>query len=122
MDYFRFSPGPLYRVNGIPHGRKAFTQDDDDLRAAIGIGATFLAEPILVDSCLARLRFRLRRRSACGWSAALTVLRGTFRQGLLAAGHQALDLGCSTFSVALNVALNFYLFRCTGLWARPVAT
>jgi O-antigen/teichoic acid export membrane protein len=88
----------------------------------LGVGATFLAEPILVvvfgpDYAPGAPALRL-----LGWSAALTVLRGTFRQGLLAAGHQKLDLGCSTFSVALNVGLNFLLIPTYGIFGAAGAT
>jgi O-antigen/teichoic acid export membrane protein len=88
----------------------------------IGIGATFLAEPIVglvfgSEYLPAAPALRL-----LGWSAALIVLRGTFRQGLLAAGHQALDLRCSTFSVALNMALNFVLIPMYGILGAAVAT
>ena len=88
----------------------------------LGVGATFLAEPILVVVFGADYAPGAPALRLLGWSAALTVLRGTFRQGLLAAGHQKLDLGCSTFSVALNVVLNFLLIPTYGIRGAAGAT
>ena len=50
------------------------------------------------------------------------MLRGTFRQGLLAAGFQVLDLRCSAMSVALNVALNLALIPMYGIVGAAAAT
>jgi len=128
---------PMAYFHGLfPVLSRTFAQSELEFRTAVrrslcmtticalplGVGATFLAEPVLEvmfgsDYAPGAPALRL-----LGWSAALTVLRGTFRQGLLAAGHQKLDLGCSTFSVALNVVLNFLLIPTYGILGAALAT
>jgi O-antigen/teichoic acid export membrane protein len=128
---------PMAYFHGLfPVLSRTFAQSDVEFRAAVrrslrmtaicalplGVGGTFLAEPILgfvfgADYLPAAPALRL-----LGWSAALIVLRGTFRQGLLAAGHQTLDLRCSTFSVALNIVLNFVLIPKYGILGAAMAT
>jgi O-antigen/teichoic acid export membrane protein len=128
---------PMTYFHGLfPVLSRTFAQSESDFRTAVrkslwmtticalplGVGATFLAEPIIglvfgPDYAPGAPALRL-----LGWSAALTVLRGTFRQGLLAAGHQTLDLGCSAFSVALNVVLNIVLIPRYGIVGAAGAT
>jgi O-antigen/teichoic acid export membrane protein len=56
------------------------------------------------------------------WSAALVVLRGTFRQSLNAAGHQGLDLRCAGAATGLNVSLNLVLIPFYGIAGAAFAT
>ena len=56
------------------------------------------------------------------WSAALVLLRGTFRQALCAAGEQRADLGCAASCAGINVALNLLLIPRFGLMGAAVAT
>jgi O-antigen/teichoic acid export membrane protein len=55
-------------------------------------------------------------------SAALVILRGTYRQALNAAGRQDLDLRCATIATGLNVALNLVLIPYFGIVGAATAT
>lgn len=88
----------------------------------IGIGGTFLARPIidtLFGSAYANSVLPLQILS---WSAALVILRGTFRQALNAAGRQDLDLRCASASIFLNVSLNLVLIPRYGVVGAAVTT
>ena len=56
------------------------------------------------------------------WSAALVLLRGTFRQTLAAVGHQRLDLYCAVTGSAANILLNLILIPRYGLLGAACAT
>lgn len=56
------------------------------------------------------------------WSAALVILRGTFRQALNAAGRQDLDLRCAVAATLLNVTANLLLIPYFGIVGAAVAT
>jgi O-antigen/teichoic acid export membrane protein len=88
----------------------------------IGIGAFFLAAPIinfLFGPAYASAATVLQILS---WSAVLVILRGTFRQSLTAAGKAGLDLRCAGASVLLNVILNLLLIPRYGIIGAAVAT
>ncbi len=88
----------------------------------IGVGATFLAEPI-VDLLFGEPYaasapiFRL-----LAWSAVLTILRGTFRQSLAAVGRHDLDLRCAALATGANVVLTVALIPSLGLMGAALAT
>ena len=56
------------------------------------------------------------------WSAVLVTLRGTYKQGLNAAGRAELDLRCAAASVIMNVSLNLLLIPRYGILGAAVAT
>jgi O-antigen/teichoic acid export membrane protein len=56
------------------------------------------------------------------WSAALVILRGSYRHSLNAAGLQNLDLRCALVSCGLNVALNIALIPRYGMVGAAGAT
>lgn len=55
-------------------------------------------------------------------SVVLVTLRGNFRQGLNAAGHQRCDLLCALVSVSVNIALNLTLIPLFGITGAAAAT
>ncbi len=88
----------------------------------LGVGGTFLAEPIvhlLFGPAYAPAVPALRVLS---WSAVLVVLRGTYRQGLIASGRQGLDLRCAAAAVMVNVSLNLVLIPRHGIVGAAAAT
>lgn len=88
----------------------------------LGIGAYFLAAPIinfLFGSAYANAAPVLR---ILGWSAVLVILRGTFRQSLNAAGRSGLDLRCASAAVLLNITLNLLLIPRYGIIGAASAT
>jgi len=56
------------------------------------------------------------------WSAALVVMRGTYRQGLTAAHFHKYDLVCAISAASVNIILNFVLIPRYGLAGAAVAT
>jgi O-antigen/teichoic acid export membrane protein len=88
----------------------------------IGVGGTFVAAPVL------DLLFGVRYAAAAPalqvliWSAVLVMLRGTFRQGLNAAGHAVVDLRCAGLATGLNVVLNLALIPVLGFLGAAFAT
>ncbi len=56
------------------------------------------------------------------WSAALVVMRGTYRQGLNAAHFHRYDLICAVSAASVNIILNFVLIPRYGLVGAAVAT
>jgi O-antigen/teichoic acid export membrane protein len=56
------------------------------------------------------------------WSAVLVTLRGTYKQGLNAAGRAELDLRCAELAVILNVSLNLLLIPRYGILGAALAT
>jgi len=56
------------------------------------------------------------------WSVVLVTLRGNFRQGLIAAGKQRLDLLCAVIAVSANIVFNLILVPLYGIAGAAVAT
>ena len=88
----------------------------------IGVGATFLAEPVIdllfgAQYAASAPVFRL-----LAWSAVLTILRGTFRQSLAAVGRQDLDLRCALLATTTNAGLTVTLVPILGLTGAALAT
>jgi len=88
----------------------------------VGVGGTFVAAPVL------DLLFGVRYAAAAPamqilvWSAVLVILRGTFRQGLNAAGRAVVDLRCAGLATGLNVLLNLAVIPVWGFMGAAVAT
>jgi O-antigen/teichoic acid export membrane protein len=88
----------------------------------LGVGGTFLAGP-LIDvlfgpaylNSVAPLRL-------LAWSAALVILRGTYRHALNAAGRAGLDVRCAAFATGLNIGLNLLLIPTLGTVGAAAAT
>lgn len=88
----------------------------------LGIGGTFMAGPIInllfgPDYSPAVPAMRL-----LSWSASLIILRDTFRQALIAADKQHLDLRAAGTAVVSNVILNFILIPRFGIVGAATAT
>ncbi len=88
----------------------------------LGVGGTFLAAPIIELFYGLDYARSVPVMQLLSWSAVLVILRGTFRQGLNAAGKQQLDLRSAVTAVALNVALNLILIPRLGLQGAALAT
>jgi O-antigen/teichoic acid export membrane protein len=88
----------------------------------VGVCGTFLAEPII------RVLFGDAYAPSVGafrvltWAAVLVILRGTFRQALIAAERQDLDLRCAMIATGLNILLNLVLIPRHGIVGAAVAT
>ncbi len=88
----------------------------------IGIVGTFLAVPIidlLFGDDYAR---SIPVFQVLIWSAVMTILRGTFRQSLNAAGRQDLDLRCAAICTSINVLLTVLLIPSFGIMGAAFAT
>jgi len=92
------------------------------LAVPVGVGGSLVAAPVL------HLLFGTRYAAAVPalqilvWSAVLVMLRGTFRQGLNAAGWAVADLRCAGLAAGVNVLLNFTLIPGWGFIGAAVAT
>lgn len=75
----------------------------------LAVGGTFLAEPIIRFLFGVEYLEGVAAMRVLAWSAALVVMRGTFRQSLNAAGKQSLDLRGAALAVSTNVTLNLIL-------------
>jgi O-antigen/teichoic acid export membrane protein len=88
----------------------------------LGVGGMLLAEPVialLFGPPYAESALPLKLLI---WSAALVILRGSYRHSLNAAGMQGLDLRCALASCGLNVGLNIVLIPRYGLVGAASAT
>jgi O-antigen/teichoic acid export membrane protein len=88
----------------------------------VGVGTTLLAEPVMLLLYGAEYRQGVPALQILGWSAALVMLRGTYRQVLLAAGKARLDLRNAVVATAVNVGLNLALIPAYGIIGAAVAT
>lgn len=87
-----------------------------------GVGGTLLAPEIVALLFGEPYRESALPFSILVWSAVLVVLRGTYRHGLNAAGHQSLDLRSAVISSLLNAGLNILLVPRYGLVGAACAT
>jgi O-antigen/teichoic acid export membrane protein len=88
----------------------------------LGIGGTFFAAPIISLLYGAEYAPAIPAMQLLVWSAALIILRDTFRQALIASGNQKLDLRSAMTAVGSNVVLNFILIPRYSLVGAAVAT
>jgi len=88
----------------------------------VGVGATFVAAPVLDLLFGARYAAAAPAMQILAWSAVLVILRGTFRQGLNAAGCSLVDLRCAGLATGLNVLLNLAVIPIWGFMGAAVAT
>lgn len=88
----------------------------------LGIGGLFLASPIINFLFGPAYASSVPVLQILVWSAALVILRGTFRQSLNGAGRAGLDLRCAGASVLLNITLNLVLIPRYGIIGAAVAT
>ncbi len=88
----------------------------------LGIGGTLLAEPIIALLFGAQYAASALPLRLLVWSAALVILRGSYRHSLNAAGLQNLDLRCASVSCGLNVGLNVLLIPRYGMLGAAAAT
>ncbi len=88
----------------------------------LGIGGVFFAPAIIGLLYGSEYDQSILVLQVLSWSAVLVIMRGTFRQSLVAAGKQKLDLGSGTAAVALNVTLNLVFIWQYGMIGAAVAT
>jgi O-antigen/teichoic acid export membrane protein len=88
----------------------------------VAVGGTFVAAPVLDLLFSARYVAAAPALQILVWSAALVMLRGTFRQGLNAAGCAVADLRCAGLATGLNVLLNLVAIPVWGFMGAAVAT
>jgi O-antigen/teichoic acid export membrane protein len=125
-----------YFVGLFPILSRAFAEDRVAFRAAIerslqltcayalplGVGAWFVADPLILFLFGEEFAAAAPAMRVLACSAAIVVLRGTFKQGLLSTGHHALDLRCSGTATAVNLVLNVILIPRYGLLGAAYAT
>ncbi len=90
--------------------------------APVGVGGLFLAKPMILLLFGSAYANSIPTLQILAWSAALVIMRGTFRQGLNAAGRQAVDVRCASLAVGLNVILNILLIPHYGIIGAATAT
>ena len=88
----------------------------------LAVGGTLLAKPIIDLLFGARFAQSAQVLPILIWSAVLVILRGSYRQSLMAAGHQAIDLRCAIVSSSANVGLNILLIPRFGMMGAATAT
>jgi O-antigen/teichoic acid export membrane protein len=88
----------------------------------LGVGGTMLAEPVIALLFGPQYAESAMPLKLLIWSAALVILRGSYRHSLNAAGLQNLDLRCALVSCGLNVALNIALIPRYGMVGAAGAT
>jgi O-antigen/teichoic acid export membrane protein len=87
-----------------------------------GVGGTLLAAPLIEFFFGAEYSNSIPVLQILAWSAVVVILRGTFKQGLIAADQHRLDLRCALIATACNVSLNFLLIPRYGITGAAVAT
>lgn len=88
----------------------------------LGVGGMLLAEPVIALLFGAPYAESALPLKLLIWSAALVILRGSYRHSLNAAGLQSLDLRCALVSCGLNVGLNIALIPRYGMLGAASAT
>ena len=88
----------------------------------LGVGGTFLAGPIINLLFGSQYAPAVPAMQLLSWSASLIILRDTFRQALIAANRQNLDLRSAVAAVISNVILNFVLIPRFGIAGAASAT
>ena len=125
-----------YFIGLFPALSRAHTQDQESFREIatrsfglaalvsmpIGIGALFLAAPIISFLFGPAYASAAAVLQILSWSAMLVILRGTFRQSLNAANKSALDLRCASVAVLVNIILNLLFIPRFGIIGAAVAT
>jgi O-antigen/teichoic acid export membrane protein len=128
---------PMTYYQGLfPALSRTFATSEDDFHKVIarslalmsifavplGIVGTFFSEPIINLLFGSAYSNSVPVLQILCWSAVLVTLRGTYRQGLLAAGKTNLDLRCGAISVFFNVGLNILLIPQFGIVGAAIAT
>ena len=88
----------------------------------LGVGGMLLADPVIALLFGAQYADSALPLKLLIWSAALVILRGSYRHSLNAAGMQSLDLRCALVSCGLNVGLNVALIPRYGMLGAASAT
>lgn len=88
----------------------------------LGVGGTLLAESVIALLFGPQYAESALPLKLLVWSAALVILRGSYRHSLNAAGLQNLDLRCAGVSCGLNVGLNVLLIPRYGMLGAAGAT
>ena len=88
----------------------------------LGVSGAFLAEPIIGFLFGPAYMNAVPVLRVLSWSAALVILRGTYRRALNAAGQSPLDLRCAGVSAGVNVSLNLVLSPRYGIVGAAAAT
>jgi O-antigen/teichoic acid export membrane protein len=87
-----------------------------------GVGGTLLAAPLIEFFFGAEYSNSISVLQVLVWSAVVVILRGTFKQGLIAADKHRLDLRCALAATVCNVFLNFLLIPQYGVLGAAAAT
>jgi O-antigen/teichoic acid export membrane protein len=120
----------------FPGLSRAYAQSKEELLAAVrrsqqlmlvmalpvGIGGTFLAEPIIVTLFGVEYRPAAQTLKILCWSVVLVTIRGSFKHALTAAGQFGADLRSSSIAITFNIGLNLVLIPRWGAPGAAVAT
>ena len=85
------------------------------LAVPLGVGGMFLAGPIIALLFGPDYSNSVPALVVLSWAAVLTILRGTYKHALNAAGRPQLDLRCAAVAAALNVGLNLIVIPRYGI-------
>jgi O-antigen/teichoic acid export membrane protein len=88
----------------------------------VGVGGSLVAAPVLDRLFGIQYAAAVPALQILVWSAVLVTLRGTFRQGLNAAGWAVADLRCAALATGINVLLNLALIPALGFIGAAMAT
>lgn len=88
----------------------------------LAIGGYFLSESVIGLLFGSDYSNSIKAMQILCWSAALVILRGTFRQALNASGRQRLDLRCAIIAVGVNIVLNLLLIPRYGVLGAAAST
>jgi O-antigen/teichoic acid export membrane protein len=88
----------------------------------IGVGGTLLAAPLIEFFFGNEYSKSIPVLQILAWSAVVVIVRGIFKQGLIAANQHVLDLRCALIATASNVLLNVLLIPRYGVTGAAIAT
>ncbi len=86
------------------------------------IGGAFFAGPIILLLFGSAYAQAVPVMQLLSLALGVTLLRGTFRNGLAAAGYQQLDLASAAIAVGVNISLNIFLIPRYGMLGAALAT
>lgn len=88
----------------------------------LAIGGTFLAAPIIELLYGPGYTPAIPAMQLLSWSACFVIIRGTFRQALIASGNQKLDFFSAGLAVLINIGMNLFLIPRYGFLGAALAT
>lgn len=87
-----------------------------------GVAGVFLAAPLVDFLFGSNYLPSTQPLQLLAISVVLVTMRGNFRQGLNASGHQKCDLLCAVVGVSVNIVFNFLLIPAIGITGAATAT